>query len=189
MSKFSNLLGRRIAKLTFVVMAFALGRSLLAPPVTAKLQDLPEGKGVKIVRDKCLICHEADLIVQQRLSQAGWVREVEKMIRWGAMMNEAEKEAVVNYLTTHFGLPPLSQSTAAPSESSPGEPGREIFKNKCLLCHEADLTQQQRLSRAGWMREVEKMIRWGAPVTEAEKEPLVDHLFKNYGPRTKRAGK
>ena len=58
----------------------------------------------------------------------------------------------------------------------------KIFEERCLLCHEADLTRQQRLSRQGWTREVDKMVRWGAAVTDAEKEPLVDYLVRNFGP-------
>jgi hypothetical protein len=27
------------------------------------------------------------------------------------------------------------------------------------------------------------MVRWGAVVSDAEKEPLVDYLFGNFGPR------
>jgi hypothetical protein len=42
------------------------------------------------------------------------------------------------------------------------------------------LIAQQRLTRAGWVREVEKMIRWGAPVNEAEKSVLVDFLADRY---------
>ncbi|MBL8168879.1 MAG: hypothetical protein JNJ50_12025, partial [Acidobacteria bacterium] len=49
--------------------------------------------------------------------------------------------------------------------------------------HEIDLTAQQRLTKPGWTREVEKMVRWGASVTDAEKGPLVDYLFATYGPR------
>jgi DMSO/TMAO reductase YedYZ molybdopterin-dependent catalytic subunit len=63
------------------------------------------------------------------------------------------------------------------------DPGNAIFKNKCLTCHEADMTEQQRLSRAGWVREVDKMIRWGTNVSPAEKDSLVEFLFKNFGPR------
>ena len=59
----------------------------------------------------------------------------------------------------------------------------QVFENKCLLCHEVDLVQQQRLGKPGWTREVEKMVRWGATVTDAEKESLVDYLVKSYGPR------
>jgi hypothetical protein len=45
------------------------------------------------------------------------------------------------------------------------------------------LTEQQRLSRTGWTREVEKMMRWGAIVSDDEKEPLVSYLFKTWGTR------
>jgi cytochrome c1 len=138
-------------------------------------QDLPEGKGVELVREKCLSCHENDLIISQRLSRQGWTREVDKMIRWGANVTAAEKESLIEYLAANFG--------AKKSEASAGESaGKEIFEKRCLSCHEADLTRQQRLSRQGWTREVDKMVRWGAEVTAAEKEPLIDFLYTSYGP-------
>ncbi len=167
-----------------IKIAFALAAMLLAVSVLmdggirAAVQDLPEGKGVEVARDKCLLCHEADLIVSQRLSRQGWTREVEKMMRWGAVVTDAEKEVLVDYFAAHFAPRRAVQSATAGNDR-----GKEIFENKCLLCHEADLTEQQRLSRPGWTREVEKMVRWGATVTDAEKEPLVDYLFRNYGPR------
>jgi len=167
-----------------IKIAFALAAMLLAVSVLtdsrirAAIQDLPEGKGVEVARDKCLLCHEADLIVSQRLSRTGWTREVEKMIRWGAVVTDAEKEVLVDYFAAHFAPRRATQSATAGDDR-----GKEIFENQCLLCHEADLTEQQRLSRPGWTREVEKMVRWGATVTDAEKEPLVDYLFKNFGPR------
>jgi cytochrome c5 len=168
-------------KLKTIKLALALVAAGLAIGLSgarAAWQDLPEGKGVEIAREKCLNCHEADLIVSQRLSRQGWVREVEKMMRWGAVVTEAEKDPLVDYFAGHFGPQPASKTAAANAER-----GKEVFENKCLLCHEADLTQQQRLSRQGWTREVEKMVRWGAAVSDAEKEPLVDYLFSNFGPR------
>jgi cytochrome c5 len=144
--------------------------------VRAGSQDLPEGKGAIVVREKCLTCHEADLIIMQRLSRQGWTREVEKMIRWGAIVPETEKELLVDYLALNFGPKPARNK---PEEAR----GREIFEKSCLVCHEADLTEQQRLSRQGWTREVDKMIRWGAIVADSEKETLIDFLSKTYGPR------
>ncbi len=141
-------------------------------------QDLPAGKGVEIARDKCISCHEADLIVSQRLSRQGWTREVDKMIRWGAQVTESEKEPLIDYLAANIAPKPVAAGRAESVER-----GQQVFDNNCTLCHEADLTVQQRLSRQGWTREVDKMIRWGASVSEAEKEPLIDYLFKNYGPR------
>jgi len=142
-------------------------------------QDLPAGKGVELARNKCLNCHEADLIVQQRLSRAGWVREIEKMVRWGASVKDDEKELLADYFAARFTTRPATVAASATNE----ERGKQIFQNNCLNCHEVDLTEQQRLSRVGWLREVEKMVRWGASVKDDEKDALVDYLFKNYGPR------
>src|SRR5262249_57612371 len=72
----------------------------------AARQDLPEGKGAELARDKCVSCHEADLIVSQRLLRQGWTREVEKMIRWGAVVSATEKEILIDYLAAHFNPRP-----------------------------------------------------------------------------------
>jgi cytochrome c5 len=179
-------------KLTTIKLALALAAMTLAINASfhrttrAAQQDLPEGKGVEIARDKCLLCHEADLIVSQRLSRQGWTREVEKMVRWGAVVSDAEKAILVDYFAAHFAPRRVAVTNVAMTSEARG---KEIFENQCLICHEADLTAQQRLSRQGWTREVEKMIRWGATVTDAEKEPLVDYLFKNFGPRPLASGR
>jgi cytochrome c5 len=180
----------RITKLIVITLALAFGGSIsLTASRAAQSDGLPESAGVELVRAQCLNCHESDLIVSQRLSKAGWTRELDKMIRWGAIVKDSDKEPMIEYLTRHFGQRPLKaptvQTPAAPDVSSV-ERGKAIYENRCLLCHENDLTAQQRLTRAGWVREVEKMIRWGATVTDAEKDPLVDYLFKNYGPRARK---
>ena len=95
-------------KLTTIKLALALAVMTLAISASinratrAAEQDLPEGKGVEIARDKCLLCHEADLIVSQRLSRQGWTREVDKMIRWGAAVPAADKDALVDYLAARY---------------------------------------------------------------------------------------
>jgi mono/diheme cytochrome c family protein len=165
-----------LIKLSLALTVAACG--LISAHTRAARQDLPEGKGAELARDRCVSCHEADLIVSQRLSRQGWTREVEKMIRWGAVATEAEKEVLIDYFAANFK--PRS-ATSAPAAGD--DRGKKIFEEKCLLCHEADLTEQQRLSRQGWTREVEKMIRWGAAVSDVEKESLIDYLSANFGPR------
>ena len=66
------------------------------------------------------------------------------------------------------------------AQELPAGPGKETVTTRCLTCHESDLIAQQRLSRAGWGRELDKMIRWGAPVTEPEKNGLVEFLADRY---------
>src|SRR5262245_1310911 len=172
-------MSKRKSRLIKLSLALAVaGFGLMNTNTRAARQDLPEGKGVELARERCVLCHEADLIVSQRLSRQGWTREVEKMIRWGAVASDSEKEVLIDYFSAHF-----KPRSAASAPAAGADPGKQIFEEKCLLCHQADLTEQQRLSRPGWTREVEKMVRWGAVVSDAEKEPLVDYLFKNFGPR------
>lgn len=180
----SKLLSQRRTKLSLALVTILIAASGAFPVAStpAQKRDLPEGQGVEVVRAKCLTCHEADLITQQRLSRPGWVREVEKMVRWGAAVSDAEKEAMADYFAAHFGPQPAAGLQAVATNA---DRGSEIFKTKCLVCHESDLTEQQRLTRAGWVREVEKMIRWGAAVSDAEKEVLADYLSQNFGPRNR----
>jgi cytochrome c5 len=130
---------------------------------------LPDGDGAAVVRSRCLSCHGADLITSQRLGEAGWGREIDKMVRWGASVPDAERPRLLGYLSRHFAPEPPARHVAAAE-------GEAIFKRACLTCHGADLTEQQRLSPAGWTREVEKMMRWGAQVTETEKAALAAYL-------------
>ncbi len=60
---------------------------------------LPAGEGRQLAAERCLACHDHTLIVAQRLDPGRWTREVEKMMRWGTPLSEAEKTALVRYLS------------------------------------------------------------------------------------------
>jgi cytochrome c5 len=61
--------------------------------------------------------------------------------------------------------------------------GAATYKRACMICHEADIIEQQKLTPTGWTRSVEKMMRWGAQVGDADKQALVDYLAARFGPR------
>ena len=140
-------------------------------------QELPAGPGRDIVAKRCLTCHESDLITQQRLSRTAWGRSVDKMVRWGAVVETEERDPMLDYLAAHFAPKPVSAHIVATAGSE------AVYKRACLTCHEDDLIESQRLGRAGWVREVEKMIRWGAAVPAEEKDGLIDYLAARYPPR------
>ena len=50
----------------------------------------------------CLECHEARIILQQRLSKAAWTKEVDKMTKWGALVDPADRDALIDYLSANF---------------------------------------------------------------------------------------
>ena len=153
-----------------LALAFVFGS-----PVQA--QELPSGPGLETVSKRCLSCHESDLIVQQRLTRTGWTRSIDKMVRWGAVVEPTERGPILDYLSANFA------PTAAASHLVATAPSESIYKRACLTCHEDDLIEAQRLTRTGWVRSVEKMMRWGADVAAAEKDPLIDYLAARYPPR------
>jgi sulfite oxidase len=68
-------------------------------------------------------------------------------------------------------LPP----TPAPAPAS--------FRGACLTCHDIDVIEQQRLTRAQWDREITKMTGWGAQVKSEDRESFLNYLLANFGPR------
>ena len=165
-----------------VLFCWVLG-SGLGIHAALSAQQLPAGAGADILKSRCVVCHEADIITSQKLTLAGWTRSIDKMVRWGSSITPAEREILQPYLAQHFAPRPVTSHglTDAAAEAS-AKPGAATFKRVCLTCHEADIVEQQKLTPAGWTRSVEKMMRWGAAVTDAEKQPLVDYLASRFGP-------
>jgi hypothetical protein len=73
-----------------------------APQLWSQSPDLPPGPVQGKVRTACLECHDSHIIVQQRLSKAAWTKEVDKMIKWGAVVDAADRDAFIDYLSTNF---------------------------------------------------------------------------------------
>ncbi|MGH9721351.1 MAG: sulfite oxidase [Bryobacteraceae bacterium] len=56
-------------------------------------------------------------------------------------------------------------------------------KSACVGCHEPDIIAGQRLTRAQWEREVDKMVRWGATVKPEDRGEILEFLARNFGLR------
>ena len=156
-------------------MLWCLGALVLSAPVL-RAQTLPPGPGADVLKAKCVSCHEADIIVSQRLSLAAWTRSVDKMVRWGTTITPAEREVLHPYLAANLGPKPVASHAVS-------ETGAATYQRACTTCHDTDIIEQQRLTRGRWVGSVDKMIRWGATVTPEEKDALVDHLASRFGPR------
>jgi hypothetical protein len=73
------------------------------PLLGTKFHALPGGAGKELAEGSCLPCHSADILVQQRLTEKQWTASVDKMIRWGAVVDEKRKAELIAYLAKHFG--------------------------------------------------------------------------------------
>jgi len=57
--------------------------------------------------------------------------------------------------------------------------GQKEEQRQCLACHSLRIIHSQRLSRAAWNRELDKMAGWGTKYTE--RDALLEYLVANYG--------
>ena len=64
--------------------------------------------------------------------------------------------------------------------------GAEMANGQCLICHSIEyVTMQPPMPRAFWKSAVQKMQqKYGAPITDAQVDPLTDYLTRNYGMTT-----
>ena len=121
-------------------------------------------------------CHGPSLIAQQRLDAAGWTREVNKMIGWGATVSD--KDALIAYLARTFNN---SRPRPLSSKAMPEGRGRDVFQVSCLACHDDRPAAALKMDRAGWTGLVDRMTSWGAYVPAARKEDLIEYLVTNFG--------
>jgi len=94
---------------------------------------------------------------------------------WNAI-DRIKVTAVSGQSSSPASIPPADGPLPATSETA-------LIRAKCVVCHEADLITQQRLNEAGWSRELDKMIRWGATVSTEERDPMLKLLARLFPPR------
>jgi cytochrome c5 len=78
-------------------------KSVVAAAEASEIAALPDGTGKTLVTERCLLCHGAALITQQRKDAAAWGRAVTQMRTWGTPIQDEDQTALVSYLTEHFG--------------------------------------------------------------------------------------
>lgn len=78
--------------------------------------------------------------------------------------------------------PPKPDAAAAITPAVSMADAKKIVESGCLSCHQEDMLQQQRLTKAQWEKTVTKMAGWGANIEEAEKPAVASYLAEHYGP-------
>jgi len=73
-----------------------------------------------------------------------------------------------------------SDQTALLEGKLPDEPARSVLQAKCLICHTGEYVTLQRLTPAQWQKTVEKMRKFGAPLTDEEVKSLSSYLAKHW---------
>jgi hypothetical protein len=116
---------RTFAAVTRFALAAALPFGAVAqkPSAAGATADLPSGTMQGKASSACLECHEARIILQQRLSKPAWAKEVDKMTKWGAVVDPSDRDALIDYLSTNFSpeKPAYEPPRTAADKSSSGK--------------------------------------------------------------------
>jgi hypothetical protein len=93
-------------KRRFILVAGSavVGTSLLGwqSRPTGQTLNLPPGAMEGKAHTACTSCHDARIILQQRLSKAAWTKEVDKMIKWGTVVDPGDRDGLIDYLSVNF---------------------------------------------------------------------------------------
>jgi mono/diheme cytochrome c family protein len=83
-------------------------------------EQLPAGAAKEKAEATCLTCHEARIMVQQRLTKAAWVKEMDKMAKWGAEVDPKDRDALIEYFSANFSSDqPRYEAPRTATESKP----------------------------------------------------------------------
>src|SRR5690606_35204497 len=90
------------ASIQFTGTADAIMEMLMAPPPDVMVEpsdvDPATLDGNALIDERCTVCHTRERIDMQDKDEAGWTQTVDRMISYGAQLDEAERQAVINYL-------------------------------------------------------------------------------------------
>jgi len=74
-------------------------------------------------------------------------------------------------------------AVAAENTELKDAPGRDLTVGRCVVCHSAEYipSNAPAMNRAAWQKTIQKMReRFGAPITDAEAQQILDYLDANY---------
>lgn len=78
---------------------------------------LPPGPMQAKIKAACTQCHNTTRITEQHLTRQQWSGELEKMEGLGAVVPDADRGAILAYLTKNFGPPKGGGKTAVKKAS------------------------------------------------------------------------
>lgn len=94
---------RKLSTIILSLIVFGAVVALAGESSPNPNDQLPDGPTKEKAEAACLTCHEARIIVQQRLAKPAWTKEVDKMIKWGAEVDPKDRDALIDYFSANFG--------------------------------------------------------------------------------------
>jgi hypothetical protein len=85
-------------------------------------------------------------------------------------------------LALGFGLGVAVEGVVAQANPLPDGQHRDLVVGACIICHSLETMAQQRLDRGTWETIIERMITYGAPITQETRPQILEYLVRHLGP-------
>lgn len=72
-------------------------------------------------------------------------------------------------------------ATSEPTSAPDDQEGRVLLEERCTVCHNLDRVERTQKSRESWVDTVDRMIGYGAQLSDSERTVLLDYLVDTYG--------
>jgi mono/diheme cytochrome c family protein len=141
-------------------------------------------KGRQVVAQVCAACHTTIVRMVQVHKQTAeqWKDTIYFMISRGAQIMPDEIEPVTAYLAATAGSNPQASQTSGRGRGGAVGPGQTaeadgaaILQRNCQQCHELAVASKKADSE-GWSEVIMRMMTYGAKLTPADREKLIDYL-------------
>jgi cytochrome c5 len=159
--------------LVVVVMLGATAVSVTAQSATEAQID----KGREAVRQTCVPCHAniMRMIQLHKKSPDEWRNTVYSMIGRGAHILPEEIEPLAAFLAANGGRASQASAGSQPTSGLPEVEGKAILERTCQQCHNLASATKKPTSE-DWKTVVEKMVSYGAVLTAADQQKLIEYL-------------
>lgn len=154
------------------------------PANTQSDQQAQIQKGRQVIGVVCVACHTNILRMVQvhKKSPDQWKDTVYSMIGRGAQIMPDEIDAVAAFLAANAGSNRETNSqtssggrTGRGEQQGPDAEGRAILQRTCQQCHDM-ATASTKLPSEDWNAVIAKMMTYGARLTPADQQKLIDYL-------------
>ena len=175
---------------------FAIARAGMAPaaagaalaPLRAA-QEAPEPPAPDpqaVLNSACATCHDLAGVQPGLYTTAEWQETIDRMIGYGAALTEDQNRVIIEYLATDAATTEDSEGEAGPDED--GEAGPEedgeadpeaaetLLASACATCHDLTGVQPGLYTAAEWLETINRMVEYGAAVTDEQADLIVDYL-------------
>ncbi|NDJ78921.1 MAG: hypothetical protein GYB65_21940, partial [Chloroflexi bacterium] len=140
-------------------------------------------QGDALVALRCGDCHSRQFLAGVEgtsRSPDGWATAVDRMIDYGVVLTPAERDLIVNYLSSlepdDLLAPGESRMQASEYDALYGD---ALVNLRCTDCHGRTLVAgvaPDSRGRAEWAATVDRMISYGLRLTPDERETIINYL-------------